>query len=47
MSNKLRSIKRQALKKQLGTNKIKEFYHSEYDSLEKKMRKVKKGEYNK
>ena len=47
MSNMFRKIRRNILKKHLGTNKIREFYHSKYDTLEKKMRKVKKGEYNK
>lgn len=45
MSNAFRKIRRNALKKHLGTNKIKEFYHSEYDSLEKKMKRAKEGGY--
>lgn len=46
MSNVFRKIKRNNLKNHLNTNKINEFYHSEYDTLEKKMRKVKKGNEN-
>lgn len=34
----LRKLRREQLKKQLGNNKIKDFYHSRYDSLEKRMR---------
>lgn len=41
MSNKLRKIKRNNLKKKIGHNKIKNFFHSEYDSLEQKIRKIK------
>ena len=41
MSSIDRKIKRNMLKKKLGTNKIKDFYHSEYDTLEQKMKKVK------
>ncbi len=33
-----RKLRREQLKKQLGTNKINEFYHAKYDSLEKRMR---------
>ena len=37
MSGIERKIRRNALKKYLGTNKIKEFYHNEYDSLWKRL----------
>lgn len=38
MSGFLRKLRREKLKKQLGSNKIKEAYHSKYDSLEKRLR---------
>lgn len=37
MSGFERKLKREQLKKQLGTNKIKEFYHSKYDTLEQRL----------
>lgn len=42
MSNIFRKIRRNKLKKDLKTNKISSFYHSEYDSLDKRMRKAKR-----
>ena len=38
MSGFERKLRREKLKKQLGSNDIKDFYHSKYDSLEKRMR---------
>ena len=43
MSGIDRKIKRNKLKKQLGNNKICDYFHTEYDSLEKRMRKAKVG----
>lgn len=42
MSNALRKLKRQSLKNQFQTNKISEWFHAENDTLEKKMRRIKK-----
>lgn len=42
MSNALRKIKRNRLKKHLNSNKIRDFYHSQFDSLEKRMREAKR-----
>jgi len=47
MSNAFRKIRRNALKKYLGTNKIREFWHQQNDTLEQKLRKARKGEYSK
>lgn len=38
MSGFLRKLRREQLKKQLGNNKINDFYHAKYDTLEKRMR---------
>ena len=43
MSGLLRKVRRNELKKQMGNNKIGEFYHTQYDSLEKRMKKAKIG----
>jgi len=32
-----RKVRRNELKRELGTNKIKEFYHSKYDTLEQRL----------
>jgi len=37
MSNCIRQIRRNKLKNELKTNKISEFYHSKYDTLEKRL----------
>lgn len=37
--NITRKVKRNKLKKELGTNKINEAYHDRYDTLEQKIRK--------
>lgn len=42
MSGIERKIRRNKLKKDLKTNKISSFYHTEYDPLEKRMRKAKR-----
>lgn len=42
MSNYIRKIKRNILKNQIGSNKIKEAYHDKYDTIEKIERRVKK-----
>lgn len=39
MSNVLRKIKRNKLKKQMGNNKICDVYHTEYDSIEKRLKR--------
>lgn len=43
MSNLLRKVKRNELKKQIGNNKIKDFYHTQYDTLEQRMKKARVG----
>lgn len=43
MSNLLRKVRRNQLKKQMGNNKINEFYHQQYDTIEERMRKAKVG----
>lgn len=47
MSNKFRKIQRQSLKNQFQTNKISEWFHAENDTLEKKMKRIKKDKNNK
>ena len=37
MSNWIRKQRRNELKKELGSNKIKEAFHTRYDSLEKRL----------
>lgn len=37
--NITRKVRRNKLKKELGTNKIKEAFHDRYDTLEQKIRK--------
>lgn len=37
MSNLTRKIKRNKIKKQMGNNKIKDFYHTQYDTLEQRL----------
>lgn len=37
MSGLLRKIRRNKLKKQMGNNKIKDFYHTQYDTLEDRL----------
>ena len=39
MSSIDRKIKRSSLKKKYNTNKIKDLFHEEYDTLEQKIRK--------
>ncbi len=39
MSNFIRKLKRNKLKQQLGTNKIKEFWHTQNDSIEKRLKR--------
>lgn len=43
MGSLLRKIRRNELKQQMGNNKINEFYHQQYDTLAKRMRKAKVG----
>lgn len=43
MSNLSRKVRRNQLKKQMGNNKINEFYHQQYDTIEERMRKAKVG----
>ena len=43
MSGIDRKIKRNKLKKQMGNNKINEFYHQQYDTIGERMRKAKVG----
>lgn len=38
MSGLLRKIRRNKIKKQMGNNKIRDFYHTQYDSLEKRLK---------
>lgn len=38
MSGFARKLRRNKLKQELGSNKIKEYYHSKYDSLEKRLK---------
>lgn len=38
MSNCIRKLRRNKLKQELGTNKIREYYHTKYDSLEKRLK---------
>lgn len=35
----LRKVRRNQLKKQMGNNKINVFYHQQYDSLEKRLKR--------
>lgn len=35
----LRKVRRNELKKQMGNNKIKDYFHTQYDSLEKRLKK--------
>lgn len=37
MSSFERKLKRESLKQEIGNNRIKEYYHSKYDSLEKRL----------
>ena len=39
MSNCIRKLRRNKLKQELGTNKISEYYHTKYDSLEKRLKR--------
>lgn len=39
MSNLTRKIKRNKLKKQMGNNKINDYFHTQYDSLEKRLKR--------
>lgn len=39
MSNFVRKLRRNKLKQELGTNKIREYYHSKYDTLEKRLKR--------
>jgi len=48
MSNIKRKIRRNELKKELGTNKIQTAYHDRYDTIEQKIRKeIKNAKNNK
>lgn len=44
MSNYIRQIRRNKIKNQIGSNKIREEYHNQYDTIEKIGRRVKKNE---
>jgi len=39
MSNCIRRLRRNKLKQELKTNKIKDYYHTRYDSLEKRLKR--------
>lgn len=39
MSNCIRKLRRNKLKQELGTNKIREYYHSKYDTLEQRLKR--------
>ncbi len=39
MSNCIRKLRRNKLKQELGTNKISGYYHTKYDSLEKRLKR--------
>ena len=39
MSNCIRKLRRNKLKQEIGSNKIKEYYHSRYDSLEQRLKR--------
>lgn len=39
MSNCIRKLRRNKLKQELGTNKISQYYHSKYDTLEKRLKR--------
>lgn len=39
MSGLLRKIRRNKLKKQMGNNKIRDFYHTQYDTLEQRLKR--------
>lgn len=43
MSGIDRKVRRNQLKKQMGNNKINEFYHQQYDTIGERMRKAKAG----
>ena len=44
MGSLVRKIKRNQLKKELGSNKIREIYHERFDTVEQKLRKeIKNG----
>lgn len=38
MSNCIRKIRRNILKNEIGSNKIREYYHTKYDTLEKRLK---------
>lgn len=39
MSGLLRKVKRNKLKNQMGNNKINDYFHTQYDSLEKRLKR--------
>jgi len=39
MSNLLRKVRRNQLKKQMGNNKICDYFHTQYDTLEKRLKR--------
>jgi hypothetical protein len=39
MSNLLRKVRRNKLKNQMGNNKINDYFHTQYDSLEKRLKR--------
>ena len=39
MSGFARKLRRNKLKQELGTNKIREYYHTKYDSLEQRLKR--------
>ena len=39
MSNCIRKLRRNKLKQEIGSNKIKEYYHSRYDTLEQRLKR--------
>jgi hypothetical protein len=43
MSNISRKIERNKIKKELGNNNIKDYFHTQHDTLEQRMKKAKVG----
>ncbi len=46
MSNILRKVRRNQLKKELNTNKIQDAYHDRYDTIEQKVKRSIKNAKN-
>lgn len=39
MSNCIRQLRRNKLKQEIGSNKIREYYHSKYDTLDQRLKR--------